>query len=258
MSDIITSLQNPRVKLAALLQKNARARRTERKIVLEGTRLIRDALEQRQTPEFVLYDLNGADFDLVAALQQTRAAVLPAAPEVIQHISDTQQSQGMIAVLPLPTPKVPGKPGRVLILDAIREPGNMGTILRTAAAAGVQLALPGSDCVDPYNPKVLRAGMGAHFRLPIVEAAWGEIASYCAELKIYVAAGDGEICYTDVNWREGWALVIGNEAHGARRANQLQAQRVSIPMAAATESINAAMAAAVILFEAQRQRMTGS
>jgi RNA methyltransferase, TrmH family len=254
MTDIISSLQNPRVKLATLLQTNARARRNERKIVLEGTRLIRDALERGKIPDFVLYELRGADFELVAKLQEAKVTVLPVAPEIIKHISDTQQPQGMIGVFHMPKPHLPSKPQRVLILDALREPGNMGTILRTAGAAGVQVILLGTDCVDPYNPKVLRAGMGAHFRLPIIEASWQEIASYCEELTIYLAAADGTASYTAVDWRAGWALVIGNEAHGVQRSAQLAAQRIAIPMAANTESLNAAMATAVILFEAQRPR----
>jgi TrmH family RNA methyltransferase len=256
MTDPITSLQNTRVKLAALLQQNARARRSERKIALEGLRLVRDAVERGHTPEFVLYDLKTADFDLIAKLQELKTAVLPVAPEVIKHVSDTQQPQGIVAVFPMPIPKMPKTPSLILILDAIGEPGNMGTILRTAAAAGTDVVLLGPDCVDPYNPKVLRAGMGAHFRLAVIEAGWTDIAAYCENVAIYLAAGDGEMRYTDVDWKARHALVIGNEAHGVQRATQLEAKRISIPMAAETESINAAMAAGVILFEAQRQRRT--
>lgn len=257
MPDVISSLQNPRVRQALNLQKNARARRTERKIVLEGVRLIRDALECNNTPEFVLYDLQTADYELIAKLQEAHSILLPASAEVIKHVSDTQQPQGMVGVFPLPVPPVPQKPSRILILDAIREPGNMGAILRTAAAAGVEVTLLASDCVDPYNPKVLRSGMGAHFRLPVLEASWGEITSYCQDVPFYMADSSGDTPYTAVNWQARWALIIGNEARGiGERAKQLQAQRVAIPMAADTESLNAAVATAVILFEAARQRLS--
>lgn len=255
MPDVISSVQNPRVRQALNLQKNARARRAERRIVLEGVRLIRDALERGNVPEFVLYDLQTADYELVAKLQETPTLLLPASAEVIKHVTETQQPQGMVAVFPLPVPPVPKYPERVLILDAIREPGNMGTILRTAAAAGVQVVLLAADCVDPYNPKVLRSGMGAHFRLPVIEASWGEIASYCEGVSFYLADSAGDVPYTTVDWRSRWALIIGNEARGiGERAKQLQAQRVVITMAADTESLNAAVATSVILFEAQRQR----
>lgn len=255
MPDVISGLQNPRVRQALNLQKNARARRAERKMVLEGVRLIRDALERGNVPEFVLYDLQTADYDLVARLQATPTALLPASAEVIKHISETQQPQGMVAVFPLPLPPVPKQPAQILILDALREPGNMGTILRTAAASGVQVVLLASECVDPYNPKVLRSGMGAHFRLPVIEATWSEIISFCDGVAFYIADGSGDVPYTSVNWRKRWALIIGNEARGiGERAKQLQAQRVAIPMSAQTESLNAAVATGVILFEAQRQR----
>ncbi|MCA9915914.1 MAG: RNA methyltransferase, partial [Anaerolineae bacterium] len=169
---------------------------------------------------------------------------------------DTQNPQGIAAVFSIPYPDLPKNPQRVLILDAIREPGNMGTILRTAGAAGAEIVLLAPGCVDPYNPKAVRSGMGAHFRVPIVEVKWYEVQAYCEKLNIYLAAGEGQTRHFDVDWTQPWALVIGNEAHGiADEARNLQATSISIPMSNATESLNASMAAAVILFEAQRQRL---
>jgi TrmH family RNA methyltransferase len=96
--------------------------------------------------------------------------------------------------------------------------------------------------------------MGAHFRLPVVEASWEEITAYCESATIYLADGGGETDYAAVDWTQPWALVIGSEAHGITpEAAALSQSRVRVPMAAKTESLNAAMAAAVILFEAQRQ-----
>ncbi len=256
MSEIITSTQNSRVKLAASLQAKAKLRRSERKLVLEGTRLISDALEQGKQPQFVLYDPARADYDLIARLQRGKSQLLQVSPEIINHVSDTQNPQGIAAVFSIPYPDLPKNPQRVLILDAIREPGNMGTILRTAGAAGTEIVLLAPGCVDPYNPKAVRSGMGAHFRVPIVEVKWYEVQAYCEELNIYLAAGEGQTRHFDVDWTKPWALVIGNEAHGiADEARKLQATSISIPMANATESLNASMAAAVILFEAQRQRL---
>lgn len=255
MSDVITSLQNNRVKLAKQLQSRTRTRRKERKIVLEGNRLIADALDYGEVPVYVLYDLETADYDLVARLQQTPAELLPVSGSVLQHVSDTQQSQGMIAVFPLPVPDLPDSPERVLILDALSEPGNMGTILRTAAAAGVSPVILSPGCVDPYNPKVLRAGMGAHFRIPIVEARWHEIKSYCETLALYAADGNSDTIYTAVDWTQPHALIIGNEAHGlSQQAADLPVTSIAIPMASQTESLNAAVATGILLFEAQRQR----
>ncbi|MEL6307151.1 MAG: RNA methyltransferase [Chloroflexota bacterium] len=258
MVEQITSLQNQNVKLAYSLQNRARARRKERKIILEGSRLVGDALEQAILPEFVMYDPASVDYELLAKLQSKRTLLYEVTGEIMAYISDTQTPQGIAAVFRMPRPALPDEPARVLVLDAIQEPGNMGTILRTAGAAGVQVVILAPKCVDPYNPKVLRAGMGAHFRLPIVEAAWNEIMGYCEPLNRYLAAGNGDTVYSDVDWTQGWALVIGNEAHGGgNEADTFVDQRVSIPMANA-ESLNAAIATGVLLFEAQRQQVAKS
>lgn len=256
--DTITSLQNPRVKLVHGLQSRSRTRRKEMKVVLEGTRLIRDALTSRYRPEFVLFLPKAADYELVVQIQERNVELLPVTEEVMQHLTDTQQSQGMIAVFPLPLPELPRKPSRILILDAVADPGNMGTILRTAAAAGVEMVILAPDCVDPYNPKVLRAGMGAHFRVPLIEASWTRIAEYCEGMQILLATGESARPYTDVDWKQRWALVIGSEARGASvgALNTIQ-EKITIPMSATVESLNASIAAAVILFEAQRQRQPG-
>jgi len=257
--ELITSLQNQRVKLTNNLQNRAKSRRKERKVALEGVRLIGDALTSGNTPEFALYTPESADYELIAQLQDSGVTLLTVSGEVMKHVSDTQQPSGIIAVFPLPRPKLPENPQRILILDAIREPGNLGTMLRTAAAAAVQVVILAPDSVDPYNPKVLRAGMGAHFRVPIVEANWNEIQNYCEEVTVYLAAGDGDTTYTHVNWTQAWGLIIGNEAHGASDvAAKVAAQRIVVPMAAETESLNAGVAAGVILFEAQRQKFTVS
>jgi TrmH family RNA methyltransferase len=251
---MITSLQNEKVKLARALQSHAKARRAERKMVLEGVRLVRDVLERGQRPDFVFYTAELEGNDLITHLERQSVSLLPVSAEVMRHVSDTQQPQGILAVFALPLPALPQPPRRVLILDAVREPGNMGTMLRTAAAAGAQIVLLAPGCVDPYNPKALRGGMGAHFRLPVVEAQWDQITHYCDGLAVYLADSQGDTAYTEVNWSQAWALIIGGEAHGAgSHAAQLAHKHVYIPMAAETESLNAAIAAAVILFEANRR-----
>lgn len=256
MSETVTSLQNERVKLVYSLQQRPRARRKERKLALEGVRLIRDALARGVAPEFVLYTPKGADYDLIAQLQNTRAKLIPVSDEVMTHVSDTQQPQGMIAVVPLPLPELPRHPSLALVLDAVRDPGNLGTMLRSAAGAGVDVVALSPDCVDPYNPKVLRAGMGAHFALPILELQWFEIAELTAGMQTLLAAGEAQQRYTDVDLTQPTALIIGSEAHGATAARKLpNVQPIAIPMLNATESLNAAIAASVILFEAQRQRL---
>jgi TrmH family RNA methyltransferase len=247
---MITSTQNPRVKHVRLLQERARARRKEGQMVLEGARLIGDALAQGQRPIWLFYTPESAGL-----LPDPPVHAEAVSLEVMRHMSDTQQPQGLLAVFPLPTVPLPAAPQRVLILDAVRDPGNLGTILRAAAAAGVQAVLLTPDSADPYNPKVLRAGMGAHFRVPLAVREWPQIAAYCAPLRVYLADSAGAVRYDAVDWKIPWGLIVGSEAHGAGpQAAELAALRVSIPMSAATESINAAMAASILLFEAQRQR----
>lgn len=249
---MITSLQNPRVKQIRALQDRARTRRKEGKIVLEGVRLIGDAIAQGHMPDFIFHTP-----DAESLLPAGRFEAEPVSAEVMRHISDTQQPQGIIGVFAMPHQALPPSPQRVLILDAIRDPGNMGTILRAAAAAGTEAVLMSPDCVDAFNPKVLRAGMGAHFRVALAVQDWTDIAAYCAGIAVYVAASAGDLRYDQVDWTGRWALLIGGEAQGAgQQAQSLAQAQVYIPMHAATESINAAMAASVILFEAQRQRLT--
>lgn len=249
---MISSLHNERVKLAHALQTSAKSRRKAKQIVLEGVRLIQDALNAGIRPDFILHD---PDFPVDSLNSSQSLTLLPAAPEVMRHVCDTEQPQGIVGVFPMPESAFLTAPTRLLILDGVRDPGNLGTMLRTAAAAGVDGVLCSPDCVDAYNPKALRAGMGAHFRVPLAAQSWDAIQTACAGLTVYLAEMEGDIAYDAADWSQPHALIIGGEAHGAsENAIQLAAHRVYIPMARATESLNAAAAAAVLLFEAARTR----
>ena len=257
--DAISSTQNKRVRYVKALQTKARLRRGVRKLVLEGDRLIADALSSGGHPDLALYSLENADYQVIARLQESKCELLPVSQDVLSFASDTQQPPGIVAVFAIPKPPIPQPSTRVLILDAVREPGNLGTILRTAAAAGVELAILAPGCVDPYNSKVLRAGMGAHFRIPVVEASWPEISSFCQDLTIYASSADSATEYTAVDWQREWALILGNEARGvSHKAFSVAQEVISIPMSDTSESLNVASAAAVLLFEARRQRQNAS
>jgi TrmH family RNA methyltransferase len=142
-----------------------------------------------------------------------------------------------------------------LLLDQVRDPGNAGTLLRSATAAGVELALFGPETVDPFNEKVLRAGMGAHFRLPIrTVASWEEMAAWLGAQRFYLADASGPLDYDKVDWRVATTLAVGGEANGASAWIRERATSIRIPMMRATESLNAAVAGSIILFEAARQR----
>lgn len=250
---MITSVQNERVKLANALITGAKNRRKEGKIALEGVRLIQDAIERGgYTPDYILYDPKQVN---VQALQPLTNQLFEASAEVIKHVSATEQPQGIIGVFPMPTAKLPTKPQQILILDHLRDPGNLGTILRTAAGAGVDVVLLSPGCVDLYNDKVLRGGMGAHFRLTIAERSWQDIRDLVGDAPVYLAEMSGDVAYDAVDWTAQYALIIGSEADGASpEAEALATARVYIPMATETESLNAAVAAGVLMFEAARQR----
>jgi TrmH family RNA methyltransferase len=192
----------------------------------------------------------------LSRLKKRGAEIIPVSDAVFKACSDTETPQGLIAVLPFPRLAVPSNPKMILIADSLRDPGNLGTLLRSAAATDVDLVLLSPETVDAYNPKVVRGAMGAHFRLLIVEAAWADIADQVRGMNIYLAAADGELTYTNSDWTQPSALIVGSEASGASKdAAQLATHRISIPLSREVESLNAAVAASVILFEAKRQRM---
>jgi len=146
-------------------------------------------------------------------------------------------------------------------LKALRDPGKLGTLLRTAAAAGAQALLLAPGCVDAFSPKVLRAAMGAHFRLPIRSLGWAELRAYLRpvgqerRLRTYLADSAGGLPHTHADFRAPLALIVGGEAEGAGAEGQSLAQsRVHIPMPGQAESLNAAVAAGILMFEVVRQR----
>ena len=258
----IASPQNDKIKRVRALQSTPKARRREGRIVLEGARLIGDALNAGAQPDFALYTSDAAESDrptapLIADLVRRGVPCYPTLPAVFAHAAETQSPQGLIAVVAPPTRPLPSAPTFLIALDGVAEPGNLGTIFRAAAAAGAEGVILAPNCVDPYNPKALRAGMGAHFRVAHAALTWDEIAVRCAGLTVYLADADGGQPYTRTDWRSPFMLIIGGEARGAESAAgvaALRAQVVSIPMANATESLNAAMAASILMFKAAEQR----
>ena len=134
--NLISSTQNKRIRYVKSLQNKARLRRSERRLILEGDRLITDALQRGGIADLVLYSPKNADYQLIARLQDSKCTLLPVSQDVLGYVSDTQQPPGMLGVFHIPRPPIPQSAERVLILDSLREPGNVGTVLRTAAAAG--------------------------------------------------------------------------------------------------------------------------
>ncbi|MCL5611119.1 MAG: RNA methyltransferase [Chloroflexi bacterium] len=174
---------------------------------------------------------------------------------MLQSLSETETSQGILAVLEFTNLPIPDSLNFVLILDSIRDPGNLGALLRSADAAGVQAVLIPPETTDAFAPKVARAGMGAHFRLPIHSMSWAEIHEQTKDLQIFLADMDGQSCW-ETDFKSPLALIVGGEAEGAsEQAKKLVNVFVKIPMAGKTESLNAAVAGSVLMLEVMRQRI---
>jgi TrmH family RNA methyltransferase len=193
---------------------------------------------------------------IVSKAQERGAPVKVVSDAVMLTLSDTVTPSGILAVLPMSEPSIPHPLTWVLVVDRLRDPGNMGTILRSAVAAGIDLVITSKGTVDVYSPKVVRAGMGAHFRLELcLNQRWSDIGDVVKGLRVLVAEPRGGVPYWEINWGIPTALLIGGEARGARsEADELATGHVSIPMRAGTDSLNAAVAASVLLLEGARQR----
>jgi TrmH family RNA methyltransferase len=256
---MITSVRNEKIKWIRLLQADSKARRLEQRFVVEGVRLLEEALASGWTASLILHaaSLSPRAQAVVDGFARQGVPVEPAAEHVLRSASDTQSPQGLLAVVQMRSLPLPARLDFVIIVDEIRDPGNLGSILRSAAAAGAQALLLPPGGVDPYSPKVVRAAMGAHFRLPLLGLAWDELAALLERhaLALYLAEAGGELVYTQADLRSPLALLVGGEAQGpSGQARRLAVQRISIPIAPGSESLNAAAAAAVLLFEVARQR----
>ena len=254
---VITSGSNPAIAyVRSLSRRDTRA--AERAFVVEGLRAVRDGLLAGERPRLLLLR------------QDERANVLPeelgvapddpvlrrVEPRLFDKLSEVQAPQGVLAVFPWPDVSVPETATPlVLVLDRLRDPGNLGTLLRSAAGAGVHAVYLTAESVDPWNAKVVRAGMGAHFRLPL--RTFDEGADHLRQtLSLRAAtAANAPVAYDVVDWNQPAAVIIGGEAEGV--SPQLTAwasEMVGILLAAGVESLNAAVAGSVVLFEAARQR----
>jgi TrmH family RNA methyltransferase len=275
---MIDSPANPTVKLLRSLE-SPKQIREHGLFRVEGVRAVQDALDAGYWPRICLYNSEllvrtERGRALLKRLQSPKAASLgksnpqEAGERAHEAATSTQHPQGVVAAFSLldwPTPaRNESTNPLALICDQIQDPGNLGTILRSAEAAGARGVWLSPRCVDHYNPKVVRAAMGAHFRLPVYdERDWSSIESDLESIgisngRLFGTEGAAALIYDLVDWTQPSALIISNEAHGlsgeARALLEKGGETVSVPMLGGTESLNASIAAAVILFEAARQR----
>lgn len=254
---MITSPSNPRVKWVRALQTRRSSRSDEAAYVVEGERMAREALAAGAAARAVFYTehLDARGRGLVNSLQRAGASAEAVSEAAMAAMSATETPPGLLVVLPIPEPALPQPITLAVVADRMADPGNLGTLIRTCRAAGVQALFLSEGTVDPYNPKVIRGAMGAHLHLPILPASTAEILRRLQGVPLWLAEARQGVAYHQVDWRSPAGLVIGGEAAGASDNLRAACQgTVHIPLRGDSESLNAAIAAAVLLFEIARQR----
>lgn len=251
----ITSQSNRWIREVRELSRKAKARKESGLFVAEGERLCAEIPEAALVRLFLSDGYTGT---LPKGSTPEARGVYRIPEELMASVSDTKTSQGILAVVrqrPKPFPKG----DFFLVLENLQDPGNMGTIFRTAEAAGVQGILMNQGCADPYSPKVVRSAMGALFRMPfrIVPSLPEELERLKQSgLRIYAAHLNGSRSYFEKNYREGCVFLIGNEGNGlTEELTACATDQIRIPMCGETESLNAAVAASVLMYEVLRQRL---
>ena len=267
---MLTSLANPGVKAAAKLRQR-RQRDRQRRFLIEGGREIAAAVEAGWPLETLYYcpELTadrGVD-DLLQRCRTRGVACHATNAAVFGKLAYRETGDGLLAVAPtrelglagLPAPEA-GEPPLYLVAAGIEKPGNLGAMLRTASAAGASGLIVADAVADVFNPNVIRASLGALFRLPVAQAE-GEAARgwlQARDIRLLAASPAAATSYHRMDWRGKTAIVIGSEAEGLTADWLAGADAVRIPLAGGVDSLNAAIAASVLLFEACRQRLAGA
>lgn len=291
---MITSTSNQKVKELIRLKEKSRIREEEKLFLAEGPRMAEEIPMEWIDCLYVSESYEKKCGEQTAAYKKAGVRTETLSDEVFARVSDTKTPQGVLAAVHMPEYSFAdilgvkkaaahthvqrafmqdpfeghfaardGAAGRarlplVLVLDNLQDPGNMGTVFRSAEAAGASGILMSKDCVDVYNPKVIRSTMGAIFRLPFYRAEdlpGAVMGLKDGGLRVYAAHLEGRRTYDGEDYRRGCAFLIGNEGNGLRQEVAECADcRIRIPMEGCTESLNAAVAASILLFEAARQR----
>lgn len=252
----VSSTANTQVKRAVGLY-DRKTCEQEGVFLVDGERLFCDGLESAQRFEsvFLLEKHLAAYQEGLFRLDQAGADIFVVSDAVMAKLSATKNPQGIFAIAMRQPREIPLDSTLLLILDGVSDPGNAGTLLRSAEAAGVDGVAFTPTSVDPFHEKVVRSAMGAHFRLPIWRGATvGDFKIRFPDHSLFLADLSGEKSYAELDWQGKSTLIVGGEANGAGAEAKLLAKSIYIDMHGKTESLNAGIAGAVILFEAARQR----
>lgn len=248
-----------------LLEKNKKARDTQGLFITEGIKLFCEAPKEQIVMVCTTKAFAAEHPDIISRIPENAGRLLDISEERFAGLSDTQSPQGILTVLKkmkFDQESVLAKENPLfLILENLQDPGNAGTILRTAEAAGADAVFLTEGSVDFYNPKTIRSTMGSIYRVPHFYVA--DMASLLSLMMVrdvlsYAAYLGAEAPYTAGDYRKGTVFFIGNESRGLSENLANQADRlIRIPMAGRVESLNAAMAAGILMYEAARQRRDG-
>ena len=255
---MITSTSNIQVKELLRLQKKSREREKEGVFIVEGPRMAEEIPRERIVKLYV-----SESFQAKCVKEKNDRFIQEAevmSDTVFAHVSDTKTPQGILAVvrrMEYTAEDILGETPHVLVLENIQDPGNLGTIFRTAEAAGATGIVLSKDCVDLYNPKVIRSTMGAIFRVPfVITDDLPQVVEQLKQKGISVYAGHlkGDVFYKQ-DYRNGSAFLIGNEGNGLTdEITALADHKIKIPMKGKVESLNAAVSATILMYETMRQR----
>lgn len=255
----ITSLHNPAIKRARSLLRR-KGRFEERAFLVEGARAVLDLIAVDARPE-VVYVSPDLDDEVRGLVFEAGWNIREVTTDVLRSISDVPEPQGIVAEVAMATIStissndVWSEP-LIVVADGVRDPGNMGTLIRTAAGAGATLFLTTKQSVDVFNPKCVRAAMGGHFRLGIETVTGQDLASRLEGVDIIAITDAGATMdYDELDWKTPAAIVVGSEATGpGPEARHLATVSVRIPLARGLESLNAGVAGSHVVLEAARQR----
>lgn len=265
MSDIITSSSNPTARSLRKLATSSKTRREEGKAIASGAHLVRSFLDTGAAPEMCIIataaQANDEVVELVRQLQRGDTQLIELADNVYESIADVHAVVGISIVFSIPDASSTALVGDALLVEDVQDPGNLGTMLRTAAASGVTDIYLSPDCASVWSPKALRAGMGAQFALHIYEQSKLQELIESSQIPVYATMLTGEsvnLYSLDLSRPTAW--LVGNEGQGISPALAATAtQRVHIPQAdTPVESLNVAAATAVCLYEQFRQRTTSA
>jgi TrmH family RNA methyltransferase len=253
---VLRSRDNPRVRRWHALARDGRVRKAEGCAMIEGPHLLSACLDAGIKPRAVLVSETGASRpDISALVQRFGGAPVTLPDALLKWLADADSPAGLLAEIAIPAPAAPA--GDCVFLEGIQDAGNVGAILRSAAAFGLGRAVLSRGCADPWSPKVLRAAMGAHFSLALGEAGDFEAAlrAFGGTLVCTVVQGGRPLIELDWQGDAGW--IFGSEGQGvSAAAASLAAVHATIPLAAGAESLNVGAAAAICLYERARRLST--